>query len=115
MNGAQTPWPSHPYNRPAPRVSLQAAASKPGIDSELPALADATRVKDARLGDPALPQRLLQDLGWLVDLLRRQDPGTPVDAHGSLALRVLEDLYRVERVRVYGTPQEARLVGADRD
>ncbi|KGQ09786.1 hypothetical protein BBAD15_g4889 [Beauveria bassiana D1-5] len=91
-------------------------AVKPSsLRSKLTTLANITDVKDALLGDAAAAQRRPQQPGRLEHVLHGQRPRAPVDAHGLLAARVLEDFDRVKRVGVHGGKGGAREVGANGD
>ncbi|PHH54190.1 hypothetical protein CFIMG_002007RAa [Ceratocystis fimbriata CBS 114723] len=44
---------------------------------------------------------LPQQARWLHDLLGSQGPCAPMDTHGPFATRILEYLYRIERIRMH--------------
>lgn len=62
-----------------------------------------------------LPQRILQQLRRLQNILLSQHPSPPVHAQCPATLCVLENLNRVMRISVHGTHEKTRLVRANRD
>lgn len=58
---------------------------------------------------------LFEQLWRLEDILLRQDPGSPVDAHGPFTFGVPEDLDGVPGVGVHGAHDPPGHVGADGD
>lgn len=73
-----------------------------GKSSELATFANIAHVKGPLFRDIIAGERLLQLFRRFKDVFFSEHPRAPVHSQGTLALRVLENVHRVLRIRVHG-------------
>lgn len=88
----------------------QAYAIHPSHSLKLPALPNITNIKHS-LPRQTLPlQRLLQQPRRLQNILLRQHPRAPMNAHRAFTLRIDENIHRIIRIRMNRRHEMPRLI-----
>lgn len=118
--GASTPWLEwlalwHPEVRLSGMLEGPAFPLKGLQLDKLPTVPNITNIKHSHLRNPTPRQRLPQQHRRLQHILLCQHPRPPMNPHRPLTLRILENLHRIEWVRMHGAHNPARVIRPNRN
>lgn len=92
---------------------ISSGRSMASSSGKLSTLTNLTYIKDSLLWHTPELEHLFQEFGWFHDILFRQYPRTPMNAHSTFAFRIFEDLHGIIGIGMHGAHNLPGVISSD--